>query len=77
MFCCPLASLVVVKVNSLLLVSHYETAISHHLSRLIYPLALFLFFLMRLGVPYPPFSHWSTRKTLLESIGYLPDFACS
>jgi hypothetical protein len=45
-------------VNALLLLSHHELNLGHRVSRLVYPITLFVFFLLKLLVPFSPFSHW-------------------
>lgn len=56
-------------VSSLLQVSHHRLWLgSRYVSKHAYPIATFLYFLIKLLVPLRPFSYWPSRRAYLETL---------
>ena len=51
--------------SALLLVSHHQLWVGHRVQRIVYPIALLLFFLCKLAIPIWPFSHWFELTSLV------------
>ena len=62
---------IVYLLNALMLITHSEAAFNVHVNPLVYPISLFLYFVLKLFTPSTVISYWHTRKTLLESFGQI------